>query len=161
MTTLRPLGPSVAFTAAARTFTPFNRLVRASSSNFSCFGIYRVPPWSVLADRYAGCASLENGEDVLFTQNEVVVPVDLHFVAGVLAEQDAVAGLHVEGDALAVVGDLAVASGDDLPALRLFFRRVGNDDAADLLLALFLALDEDAVMQRTDFHGPLASLGYG
>src|SRR5262245_9375793 len=152
MTTLRPLGPSVAFTAAARTFTPFNRLVRASSSNFSCFGISRVPPWSVLADRYAWCGLLENGEDVLFTQDEVVVSVDLHFVAGILPEQDAIARLHVQGDALAVVGDLAVASGDDLSALRLFLRRVGNDDAADLLLALFLVLDMDSVMQWSHFH---------
>jgi len=44
MTTLRPFGPSVAFTAAARMFTPLSRLARASSSNFSCFGIDRVPP---------------------------------------------------------------------------------------------------------------------
>src|SRR5262249_26149365 len=108
-----------------------------------------------------GVSLLENGENVLFTEDEVIVPIDLHFVAGILTEQDAIAGLHVQRDALTVLGDLAVAGGDDLPTLGLFLRRIGNDDAADLFLPLLLALDEDAVMQRTHFHGPLASLGYG
>src|SRR6266852_4096251 len=49
MTTLRPLGPSVAVTAAAIMLMPLSRLDRASSSNFSCFGIARVPPYSRMA----------------------------------------------------------------------------------------------------------------
>src|SRR3989441_9718977 len=49
ITTLRPFGPSVALTAAAMMLMPLSRLARASSSNFSCFGIAHVPPYSRMA----------------------------------------------------------------------------------------------------------------
>src|SRR5207249_5380334 len=104
-----------------------------------------IPSW--------GCgwsSLLEDGEDVFLAQDQVVLAVDLDLVAGVLAEQDAVALLDVEGDALAVVVDLAGADRLDRRALRLFLRRVRDDDPADLLLALFLALDEDPIVQRTN-----------
>src|SRR6266852_5330803 len=46
MTTLRPFGPSVAFTASAMMLTPLSSALRASSSNLSCFGMDHVPPYS-------------------------------------------------------------------------------------------------------------------
>src|SRR5437016_2669059 len=49
MTTLRPFGPSVAFTASAMMLTPLSSELRASSSNLSCFGMDRVPPYSRMA----------------------------------------------------------------------------------------------------------------
>src|SRR5438132_12350088 len=49
MTTLRPFGPSVAFTAAAMMLTPLSSAARASSSNISCFGMDHVPPYSRMA----------------------------------------------------------------------------------------------------------------
>src|SRR5438105_2456600 len=49
MTTLRPFGPRVAFTASAMVLTPLSRALRASSSNLSCFGMDRVPPYSRMA----------------------------------------------------------------------------------------------------------------
>src|SRR5713101_4258845 len=49
MTTLRPFGPSVAFTAAAMMLTPLSSALRASSSNLSCFGMDHVPPYSRMA----------------------------------------------------------------------------------------------------------------
>src|SRR2546428_43628 len=49
MTTLRPFGPSVAFTASAMMFTPLSSALRASSSNLSCFGMDHVPPYSRMA----------------------------------------------------------------------------------------------------------------
>jgi hypothetical protein len=67
-------------------------------------------------------------------------------------EQDAVADLHVECQALALVVDLAGARRHDPAFLRLLLRGVGNDDAA---LADFLLLDplhQKAVLQRTDLH---------
>src|SRR5213593_1017515 len=94
MTTLRPFGPSVAFTAAAMIVTPLSSELRASSSNLSCFGMDRVPPL------------LENGEDVFLAHDEVFLVVDLDLGARILAEQDLVAGLHVQRDLLAVVADL-------------------------------------------------------
>src|SRR3989475_7788344 len=124
MTTLRPFGPSVAFTAAAMMLTPLSSALRASSSNLSCFGRGRGPPL------------VENGEDVFLAHDEVLLVVDLDLGTRVLPEQDFVAGLHVEGDLLAVVADLAVADGDHLALLRLFLGRVRDDDPA--LLDLFL-----------------------
>jgi hypothetical protein len=52
----------------------------------------------------------------------------------------------------AVVMCLPVAGGEDLTLLRLLFGRVRDDDAADVLLAFLEALDNDAVVQRSDIH---------
>src|SRR5580765_4266045 len=105
MTTLRPFGPSVAFTAAAMMLTPLSSAARASSSNLSCFGMGRV---SFL---------LENGEDVVLAHDQILLVVDFHLGAGVLSEQDLVSGLHVERDLLALVGDLTGANGYHLGLL--------------------------------------------
>src|SRR3989454_6077380 len=142
MTTLRPFGPSVAFTAAAMMLTPLSSALRASSSNLSCFGMDRGPPL------------LENGEDVFLAHDEVLLVVDLDLGARVLPEQDLVAGLHVEGDLLAVVDDLAVADGDHLALLRLFLGRVRDDDPALLDLFLLQALDLDSIGLRPNHHLP-------
>ena len=48
--------------------------------------------------------------------------------------------------------DLAVAGGDDLALLGLFLGGVGDDDPADLLFAFLEALNNDAVVQRSDVH---------
>src|SRR5207245_11074436 len=116
MTTLRPFGPSVAFTAAAIIVTPLSSALRASSSNLSCFGMDRVPPL------------LENGEDVFLAHDEVFFVVDLDLGARILAEQDLVAGLHVQRDFLAVVADLARPDGDHLALLSLLLAGVRDVD---------------------------------
>jgi len=46
---------------------------------------------------------------------------------------------------------------DHLALLGLFLGGVRDDDAALLLLLLLQPLDKDAVMQRTNLHGQLAS----
>src|SRR5713101_1375522 len=46
MTTLRPFGPSVTFTAWAMMLTPRSSALRASSLNFSCLGISGYPSWT-------------------------------------------------------------------------------------------------------------------
>jgi hypothetical protein len=68
---------------------------------------------------------------------------DRHLGARVLAEEDAVVGLHVQRDLLAVLHHLPGAHRDDPALLGLLLRGVGNDDAALLGVLLFLALDED------------------
>src|SRR6059036_1052422 len=146
MTTLRPFGPSVAFTAAAMMLTPLSSALRASSSNLSCFGMDRGPPL------------LENGEDVFLAHDEVLLVVDLDLGARVLPEQDLVPGLHVERDLLAVVADLAVAGGDHLALLRLLLGRVGDDDPALLDLFLLETLDQDPIVQRPNLHLPALPL---
>ena len=89
-------------------------------------------------------------EDFVLAHDQVLLAVDLDLLAGVLAEEDRVACLDVERRDLAVLLDLALADGDDLALLRLLLGGVGDDDPADLLLAFFDALHDDAVVQGTD-----------
>src|SRR6266849_3746667 len=151
MTTLRPLGPRVALTAAAMMLTPRSRAARPSSLNRTCFGILvlllldRVMEWTGPHGPVglAGLARLfDDREHVLFLHDQVLLVVDLHLGARVFAEEDAVVSLHVQRDLLAVLRHLPVAHRDDLALLGVL---------------LFLALDEDPVMQRTNLHGYSAS----
>src|SRR5919109_4631196 len=125
-TTFRPLGPSVTFTASARRFTPRRTACRDSSPYVICFAIENGLLF--LAD---------HREDLVLTEDEVLLAVDLDVGSRVLAEEDLVCGLDVERHLGPVLEDLAVADGDHLSLLRLLLGRIGNDDAAlDGLLLL-------------------------
>src|SRR5437773_8606853 len=89
---------------------------------------------------------LENGEDVLLAHDQVLFVVQLDLGAGVLPEQDLVAGLDVERDLLAFLGDLPVTRGDHLALLGLLLRRIGGDDPALLHFLLFEPLDQNAIV---------------
>ena len=52
----------------------------------------------------------------------------------------------------------AAADGDDRAALRLLLGAVGDDDAADLLLAFVEAVDDDPVVQGSNIHEVLQVL---
>src|SRR5215831_16526726 len=108
-------------------------------------------PGRVLGSR-ARLDLVDDAQHILLTQNEVLLVLHLDLGAGVLAEEDAVAGLHVQWDLLALLAHLAGSDGDDLPLLGLFLRRVRNDDAALLRLLLLDSLDENPVVQRTNLH---------
>src|SRR5262249_26021115 len=142
-TTLRPRGPRVTVTASARTLTPRSTLARASSLNFTIFA-------GMSLSSYAS-SGLDDAEDVFLTQDEVLLAVDLDFRSRVLAEQDAVARLHIEGNDLAILVYLPFAHGDDLALLGLLLRGVRDDDAAGTLLLLLLEpLDDQPVGQRSN-----------
>jgi len=94
----------------------------------------------------------------VFAHDEVLLTIELDFLARVFAEENRVAGFHVERHALAAVLRLAVARSDDFALLRLFLRAVGDDDAADFLLTFLEALNNDAVVQRSDVHARLLRL---
>src|SRR5216683_2968222 len=155
MTTLRPLGPIVAFTADAMMLTPRSRAARPSSLNRICFGIWcsssiarwndpAVGPGRVGAVRWARL--LDNGQHVIFLHDQILLVVDLHLGPRVLAEENAIVGLHIQRDLLAVLVHLPVAYRDDLALLGLLLGGIRDDDAALLDFLLLLALDEDAVM---------------
>src|SRR5215813_3470233 len=114
-------------------------------------------PGAAAPGRVPAYRLLKNAEDVLFAQDQVLLVVQRHLGARVLAEENPVAGLHVERYLLALVVDLAVADGDHLALLRLLLCGVGDDDPALLRFLLLLALDEEAVMQRTNLHSQIAS----
>ncbi len=80
---------------------------------------------------------VENAEDLVLTHDQELFAIQLDVAAGVLAEQDAVAHLHVERDHFAVFQALAFADGHHFALLGLLFGRVGDVQAAlHLLLSL-------------------------
>src|SRR5271155_1939237 len=100
MTTLRPLGPSVTFTASARVFTPRRIAWRESSPCRICFAISNSPYIWVPQVREAnlglchrrtrlgGNLLLQNAEDFFLTHDEELFAIDLDLSAGILAEED-------------------------------------------------------------------------
>src|SRR3954471_1384113 len=98
MITLRPLGPSVTFTASARMSTPRNMRLRASSpkrTSFAAICFFLVRCSGGFGERR--CA-FDDAEQVTLLHDEKVLAVELHLGPGPLAEQHAVAGLDVERD---------------------------------------------------------------
>src|SRR6202011_1733474 len=107
-TTLRPLGPSVTFTALARMSTPRSMRSRASVENFTTLAaMCWVPYGGSPADR-AKSASRREGErsgdyahDVGLLHDQEILAIELDLGAGPLAEQHLVANLEVDRDQLA------------------------------------------------------------
>src|SRR5690606_22223685 len=82
----------------------------------------------------------------------VLLLVKLHLGAAVLADEDAVADLDLEGLNLAVFVLLAGAEGDDLGLLRLFLGGIGNDDATANLFLFLDVLHQDAIADGLDVY---------
>src|SRR3954468_21384532 len=147
-TTLRPLGPRVTLTASARMFTPAIMRTRALSLNLTSLAAMVC----FLSNSVCGRLSVHDGHDVFLAHHEELVAVDLDGRARVLAEQDLVAHLDVDGGDLAVVVLLAGADGEHFALVGLLGGGVGDDDAGGGLPLFFQALHDDAVMQGTQFH---------
>src|SRR3954464_1471918 len=166
MTTLRPLGPSVTFTASASALTPRSRARRASSSN--CRSLAAMRPSfhtrvkkSVRTDcgdraRMRSVAAgeaeallLDDREHVAGGEDEVLLVVVLDLGAAVLAVDHDVTDLDVERHALgAVLVEAAGAHREDGALLRLLLGGVGDDEAGGRRLLRLERLDEDAVLER-------------
>src|SRR5574338_865693 len=118
MTTLRPLGPSVTFTASARMSTPRRMRSRASRENLTSLAAIWLPfQLRMFTNVHGDEGSADDPEDVAFLHDDQVFTVDLDLGARPLAEQDLVAGLDVQRRDLAVVGAGAGADGDDFAFL--------------------------------------------
>src|SRR5215217_8426931 len=161
-TTLRPFGPSVTFTASARMSTPRSIRSRAFAPNLTSFAamLSSLLVCSLLGGLASGGLlrrgpAFEDAQDVGLLHDEELLAVELDLGARPLAEQDAVAGLHVERAQLALVVERAGADGDHLALLRLLLGGVGDDDAAGRLLLRRDAADQDAVVQGTEVHAVL------
>src|SRR5689334_11238263 len=113
-----------------------------------------MPGGELLAGLLAPAASRPGGraratddaENLVLAHDKQLLAVDLDLGTAVPAEQDAVAGLHVQRLARAVLQVFAFADGDDLAFLRLLFGRVGDDDSAAHLLAFVNAFHDHAVV---------------
>src|SRR5271157_4470428 len=155
ITTLRPLGPSVTFTASARMFTPRRIDCRDSSPCRICFAIVSISLILAMCQNLFGTSS-EQSRGLLgdegrlrsaFQDAEDFFAVDLDLGAGILAEQHAIARLHVEGEGFALVVGLASAGGDNFAFLRLVLGTVGDDDATPGGFSLFHTTNYNSVMQ--------------
>src|SRR5918995_5934353 len=103
--TLRPLGPSVTFTALLRISTPRNNLSRASVEKRTSLAAISLPPVGWKAERkesrsggllHVGGPALDDAHDVALLHDQEILAINAHLGAGPLAEQHPVAGLHVQ-----------------------------------------------------------------
>src|SRR5208283_1094807 len=121
-TTFRPLGPSVTVTASARILTPLRIFSRDSCPKRSIFAGMILLPLLYLRFHRIGWDSLASGpkcllddsQDVILAQDQQVFALVLELAARVFAEQDLVAGFHLDRDKLAVVAIFTLADGDNL-----------------------------------------------
>src|ERR1700691_1542700 len=158
-TTLRPLGPSVTITASARTLTPRRIFSRASWAKRAVLAamVFRSPRnlenlesrlVELNIERYRSMLArllLEHAQDIVLAQDEVLLAFDLHLAAGILAEENLVASLHVRRQQLALLGHLALAHRDDFALLRLFFGGFRDDDPALGFLFFPNTLDQNPI----------------
>src|ERR671938_127428 len=154
-TTLRPLGPSVTFTALASMSTPRSILSRASDekrTSLAAISAHSCRGSCCIGETVGLSGSGEDAHDVGLLHDQEILVVDPDLGAGPLAEQHLVAGLDVERVDLAALVARARADGDDLALLGLLLGRVRDDDAAGRLLLLLEAAHDQAVLQRTEFH---------
>src|SRR5215207_11177567 len=130
MTTFRPLGPRVTFTASASLSTPRLRDARASLLNWRSFAAIGSGPFMKTAtDELRGERSGEHGQDVGLAQNEQRFAIDRDFGAAVPPKQDLVADLHFHRDAFALLKPPG-ADGENLALLRLLLGSVRDEEAA-------------------------------
>ena len=143
-TTLRPLGPSVTFTASASWLTPRRIACRDCSPYTICFAMCLTP--SVAQADACACAlfRIENREHFVLAHDEVFLAIELDVLSRVLPNRIVSPAFTSSGTRSA--SPVCRADSDDLALLRLFFGAVGDDDSADFLFALVDTLDDDAVV---------------
>src|SRR5271156_2284070 len=159
--TLRPLGPRVTLTALLRMSTPRSIRSRASEEKRTSLADMVLSPSIVergfgsggLLGRSGRDRAFDHAHDVGLLHDQELFAVDLDLGAGPLAEQDPFARLELYRREFAAFVPGAGSDRDDLALLRLLLDGVGNDDAAFRLVLALNAADDDAVLQRTEFHG--------
>src|ERR1700730_6140923 len=100
MTTLRPFGPSVIFTALLRISTPRRMRSRASVEKRMSLAAIVIQLLERRNRVRRAVGSADDAQAVAFFHDEQVIAVDLDLGAGPLPEEDPVAGLDVEGGEL-------------------------------------------------------------
>src|SRR5512147_303470 len=143
MTTFRPLGPRVTFTASASWSTPFLSLARASTLNSSSFD-------AMVRISYGGVGrSADLGEDVRGLDDDHFIVAELERGAAVLAVDDLVAHGEFHRDPGALVHP-ARPDGDHFALGRLFLGGIGDVQPAAHRLRFLGGHDHDTVFERLD-----------
>src|SRR6185369_13307531 len=91
-------------------------------------------------------------EDVVFPHDQILFPVYLDLCAGILAEENIVTLLDVDRDNLAVFGLLAFSYCYYFTLLGLLLGGFRDKDPTCGHCLLFESLNDDAVLQRSEFH---------
>jgi hypothetical protein len=112
----------------------------------------------VLSGFLLGDGLVDDAHDVGLLHDQEFFAIEFHLGARPLAEQDAIAGLHLEGDDLALLVAGPWTGSDDLTLHRLFLGGVGNDDPTHSLFLGIEATDHHPIVQRTKFHWILTNL---
>src|SRR5579872_1018396 len=147
-TTLRPLGPSVTFTASARRFAPRSSARRAFSSKIICLAAMLFLQRSL----HAGRDFVDDGEHVFCGDDEILFAIYFDFGTRILRIDDTIAGFHRHRKCRAVVEHAAGTDRADDALLRLLLRGVGQEDAGRGLLILLDVFHDDAIAQRLEIH---------
>src|SRR5512134_340046 len=140
MTTLRPLGPSVTFTASASLSTPFFRRERASVSNSRYFA-------AISCVLLLGRGSAELGDDVGLLDEDHFLTIELDLRAAVLPVDDAVPDLQLHRDHFTLLPPTRT-HGDHFALDRLFLGGVGDVEPALHRLGLFHRANRHPIGQR-------------
>src|SRR5690625_552234 len=102
-----------------------------------------------------GASALDDAEDLGFAEDDQFFTIELDVVAGVLAEEHLIAYFEGYRAQLAVLQQLALTHVNDLALIGLFLGAARQYDATSGGLFLFLAANDHAVVQRTNFHLPI------
>src|SRR5712672_4002986 len=100
----------------------------------------------------------EDTHDVALLHYQQLLAVDLDLVARPLAEQHAVANLEIDRNELAGFVTATWADRRDFALRGLLLGTIRNDDAASGFVFGINAFDNDAVVERTEFHAILQGL---
>src|ERR1700758_4356505 len=100
-----------------------------------------------------GDALFDDAHGVILLHDQELFAVDLDLGARPFAKQHPVADLDVDWDELAGLVAAAGANRDNLALRGFFLGSIGNDDATGALLFGIDALDDDAIVKWTEFHG--------
>ena len=132
----------------------FNHAGACFAAEYYVFSCHFKSPNSVQKVGWVKSLDLlfDDGKQVVFLHHQQFFAIDLHGLARVLAEQHAVANLHVQSNVLALVVALAGANSQHFALVRLFSSVVRDIDARSCLCFVLKALDDHAVVQRTQIH---------
>src|ERR1700709_2641502 len=121
MTTFRPLGPSVTFTASARISMPRSMRARASSPKRTSLAAMCLFLFVRSGGFGEGGSAFDDAEQVALLHNQQLFAVELDLGARPLTEHHPVPGLHIQRDEGAGLVARAWAGSNDLTLHRLLF----------------------------------------
>ena len=150
ITTLRPFGPSVTFTASASLSTPFFSAAARLGVEHQVLRSHGSLS-SIVRGRLAESLQPITASTSRLAQDQVLLVLQRHLGPAVLPVEHLVAHLQLHRDRFPS-STRPGAHGDDFPLLRLLLRGIRDVQPAAHLLLLLQRLDDDAVRERLDLE---------